>query len=308
MKHWKSLFCLGMQIFLNLNSFAMASESSGLSVSAYTNPQDDSISVRTIKVSGSVYMLDCVNGFGGGNVAASIGEDGILLVDNMYAWMSPKLTSSLKTISDKPIKIVLNTHFHTDHIQGNEIFKKTSTIIAHENVYKQLLKKHKESAPTTDMLPDVTFSDSMRIHYNGEEIRMLHFPHSHTDGDAVIYFTQSNVLHLGDMFFFDMFPAVYTEGGGNIKQLIVSLEKILQEFPLNAHVVPGHGRLATMKDLADYVAMLKETTSIVESKIKEGRTLDQMIQDKVIAKYNALGDGGAQTTDQYLGMLYKLLQ
>lgn len=279
MKHQALLFYLGLQIFLSVNSsnFATATD---LGVSGYTNQQDDSIAVRAIKVAGHVYMLDCVNGFGGGNVAASIGEDGVLLADDMYAWMSSKLISSLKTISDKPVKIVLNTHFHPDHIQGNKIFKKTSTIIAHENVYKQLLKKHKESAPTADMLPDVTFTDSIRINFNSEEIRMIHFPASHTDGDAVVYFTQSKILHLGDMFFFEMFPAVYTEGGGNIRQLIVSLEKILQEFPSDAHVIPGHGRLATMKDLADYVAMLKETTSIVELKIKEGKTLDQMIRRK----------------------------
>ena len=256
---------------------------------------------------GDLYFLDCVNGFGGGNVTASIGEDGILLADDMYAAMSPKLLAALRSVSDKPVRMVLNSHFHGDHIEGNKNFQQSAIIIAHENVRRQLLRMNTASAPTIGMLPAVTFTDSMRIHFNGEDIRLLHFPNCHTDGDAVIYFTGSKVLHLGDMFFFEMFPAVYTEGGGDIKQLIVALDKILLEIPADAHVVPGHGNLATMRDLAAYVAMLKETTGIVEGKIREGKTLEEMKKEKVLAKYDVLGSGGAQTTDQYLAMLYKLL-
>jgi cyclase len=274
-------------------------------VSAQDKP--DPITVRITKASGNVYFLDCVGGFGGGNVAASIGEDGILLVDDMFAAMSPKIEAALKTILDRPIKIVLNTHFHGDHIQGNRNFQKASVIIAHENVGKRLIANSKESAPTLRMLPAVTFADRISVNFNGEEVQMIHFANSHTDGDSIVYFTKSKVLHLGDMFFFEMFPAVYAEGGGNIKQLVLSLEKILTDIPADAKVVPGHGRLATMQDLKNYVAMLKETIGIVEVKIKEGKTLEQMRDEKVLAKYDALGSGGAQTTDQYLAMLYKLL-
>jgi len=268
--------------------------------------QQDSIAVRTVKAGGSVYMLDCVNGFGGGNVAASVGEDGMLLVDDMYASMSAKLEAALKTIADKPIRMILNTHYHPDHIEGNKIFTKSVVVIGHENIGPRLLKKYKESVPT-GMIPTVTFKDSLHIQFNGEDIRIIHWPNCHTDGDAIIYFTKSKVVHLGDIFFFEMFPAVYTEGGGDIKQLIVSLEKILKDFPSDTRIIPGHGRLATMRDLADYTAMLKETTSMVESKIKAGETLDQMQKEKILSKYDALGDGGAQTTEQYLSMLYKLL-
>ncbi|MEP6950010.1 MAG: MBL fold metallo-hydrolase [Ginsengibacter sp.] len=268
---------------------------------------EDTISVRIAKAGGNVYFLDCVNGFGGGNVAASIGEEGILLVDDMYALLSGKLEALLKSISDKPIRMIVNTHFHRDHIEGNKIFKTSSIIIAQENVTKRLLKNNSASAPTIEMMPAITFADSLIINFNGEEIKIIHFPNGHTDGDAIAYFTRSKVLHLGDMFFFGMFPAVYAEGGGDIKQLIVSLEKILSLFPADVHVIPGHGNLATMQDLADYVAMLKETVHIVESKIDKGEILEQMKKEKVLSKYDALGDGGAQTTDQYLTMLYKLL-
>jgi cyclase len=274
---------------------------------AYGQSANDSINTRIAKIDGNLYFIDCVNGFGGGNITASIGDDGILLADDMYAVMTGKLRTSLSTISTKPVRIVLNSHFHGDHIQGNFNFQKSAVIIAHENVSKRLIKNNSESAPANAMMPFVTFADSLTLHFNGEDIRMIHFPNSHTDGDAAIYFTKSKVLHLGDMFFFGMFPAVYSEGGGNIKQLVVSLEKLLLQIPSDAHVVPGHGDLATMKDLADYVAMLKETIGIVETNIRNGKTPEQMKTEKVLAKYNALGNGGAQTTDQYLAMLYKLL-
>ena len=267
----------------------------------------DAISVRITKAAANVFLLDCVDGFGGGNVAASIGDDGILLVDDMYAAMGPKLLAALKTVSAGPVKIVLNTHFHGDHIQGNKNFERSAVIVAQENVRKRLIANNKESAPTLDMLPTVTFADRLTINFNGEEVQMIHFPTGHTDGDSIVYFTRSKVLHLGDMFFFEMFPAVYSEGGGNIRQLVRSLDQILANIPADAKVVPGHGRLATMEDLKNYVAMLKETISIVDANIKQGKSLDQMQKEKVLAKYDALGAGGAQTTEQYLAMLYKLL-
>ncbi|MBC7936702.1 MAG: MBL fold metallo-hydrolase [Rhizobacter sp.] len=274
---------------------------------AATNENADSIAVRITKAAGNVYFLDCINGFGGGNVAASVGEDGILLVDDMYSSMSAKIESSLRTISPKPVKIILNTHFHRDHIGGNEAFNTSAVIVGHENIGKRLIQNNNESDPTIALLPKVTFADSLVINFNGEAIQMIHFANSHTDGDAMIYFTKSKVLHLGDMFFFEMFPAVYAEGGGNIKQLVTSLEKIITRIPPDAIIVPGHGKLATMQDLKTYVVMLKETITIIETKIKEGQTLVQVQNEKVLAKYDQLGNGGAQTTAQYTAMLYKLL-
>jgi len=267
----------------------------------------DSFTIRMSGIGGSVFFLECVNGFGGGNVAASVGEDGILLVDDMFAMMGNKIKTTLATLSPKPIRMVLNTHFHGDHIQGNKVFGESAVIVAQENVRKRLQKSITPKNPSTQMLPVVVFRDSMSLHFNGEEIKLVHFPNSHTDGDAIIYFTGSKVIHLGDMFFFGMFPAVYTEGGGDIKQLISSLEQILTDVPADVRVIPGHGGVATMKDLQDYVTMLKETTGIVETAIRKGVNLEQMKQEKLLQKYNALGDGGAQSTDQYLAMLYKLL-
>lgn len=303
MKSLAAIFFFSWVAFTNDDTYQNISFTN----SGFNKTTEDSIVVRINKAAGNVYFLDCVNGFGGGNVAASIGEDGVLLVDDMYASMSSKINAALKTISNKPVKIILNTHFHGDHIQGNKNFRQSAIIIGHKNISKRLIKNNAASASAIETLPTITFTDSLTINFNSEEVKMIHFADSHTDGDAIVYFTKSKVLHLGDMFFFEMFPAVYAEGGGNIKQLVLSLEEIIKLIPANALVVPGHGRLATIEDLKNYITMLKETISIVETKIKEGKTLEQMQKGKVLAKYNALGEGGAQTTDEYIAMLHKLL-
>jgi len=263
----------------------------------------DSVTVRLAKIRGAVYMAEGVGGFGGGNVAASIGPDGILLVDDMFAAMVPKLQGALATVSPLPVRIVLDTHFHGDHIQGNAVLGRTATIIAHENVLARLSK-----GPTPLAYPMVTFASEMRLRFNGETIRVLHLPNGHTDGDAIVFFEDARVLHLGDMFFFGMFPAVYREGGGDVKQLAASLHRVLAEFPADTKVVPGHGELATMEDLRAYVAMLDETVAAVETGLRKHESVEALQQEPVFRKYAALGDGGAQTLAQYVGMLVKLLQ
>jgi glyoxylase-like metal-dependent hydrolase (beta-lactamase superfamily II) len=269
----------------------------------------DAVSVRLIPAAGSVYMADCVDGFGGGNVAASIGPDGILLVDDMYAAMAPKLQGALAKLSPLPVRIVLNTHFHGDHIQADSVFGKTATIIAHENVLKRLTSPGKPLP-----FPMVTFANEMSVRFNGEDIRIRHLPNGHTDSDAIVFFETSKVLHLGDMFFVGMFPAVYTEGGGDIRKLIASLDGVLATYPADTKVIPGHGDLSTMADLRNYVTMLKETVAAAEQGIRENKTSDATKQaeaikkDPRIQKYTKLGDGGGQTVDQFVAMLVKLLK
>jgi len=267
------------------------------------NNELEKISIRATKASESIYMMDCVDGFGGGNVTVSVGSDGVLLVDNMFAQVLPKLIDKIKTLSDRPIKYEINSHFHGDHIGGNEILSVSAIIIAHANLRTRL--ESKNSAPA--MLPTITFQDSLTLHFNGEEIKLIHLPNGHTDNDVVVYFTKSKVVHMGDMFFFGMFPAVYTQSGGNIKQLILNIEKVINGIPEDAKVVPGHGDLSTVNDLKSYLAMLKETTSLIEKAIKQGKTIEEVKKDKLLIKYDALGNGGAQTTDQYTEMLYRLL-
>jgi cyclase len=266
----------------------------------------DRITVRSAKAGGAVYMLDCENGFGGGNVAASIGPDGILLVDDMFAAITPKLLDALKKISPGTVRLVVNTHFHGDHIQGNSVLSASTMIIAHKNLVKQFIN-NKPGWVTAKSFPQILIADSLTINFNGEDILLFHLPNGHTDNDVFVYFTKSGVIHMGDTFFNGMFPGVYKEGGGDILQMIANLEKILTRMPDDVKFVPGHGNLATKSEFRNYISMLKETTELAAKAIRSGMTLEQAQQKKILTKYEALGSGGAQTTDQYLAMLYKLL-
>ena len=265
------------------------------------------IKVRSILAGGVVYMLDCENGFGGGNVAASIGPDGILLVDDMFKDITKKLQLTLKKISDKEIRMVINSHFHGDHIEGNTVLSPSAVIVAHENTFKRLTVSPTPAWVTPQVIPHITFSDKLRLHFNGEEIQVFHLPDGHTDNDVFVYFTKSNVIHMGDTFFHGMFTAVYKEEGGNLMQLISNLTKVLSDLPADVAVIPGHGPLATKTDLTNAVRILQETTTIVRAGINAGKSLKQLQEQNVLADYTTLEEGGGQTTDQYLSMLYKAL-
>jgi glyoxylase-like metal-dependent hydrolase (beta-lactamase superfamily II) len=265
-------------------------------------PLDDS-AVRLTAASGAVYMADIPNGEGGGNVAVSIGPDGVLLVDDMFAASVPKLQLAIRTVTDQPIRLVINTHFHGDHIQGNVVLGRTATLVAHENVLERV-RRPDGSAP----FPMVTFAEGMRVWFNGETVRVVHVPGAHTDSDAIVFFERAHVLHMGDTFFFGMFPAVYRDGGGDIRGLISSLERLSTEFPADTKVIPGHGQLATLRDLQDYVVMLKETVAAVEEGLRQHKSAEELAAVPAVRKYAALGDGGAQTLAQYVAMLMKLLQ
>lgn len=277
-----------------------------LSVTALAQTNFDKITIRSTKAAESVFMMDCPDDFVGGNVTVSTGKDGVLLVDNMFAQAMPKLIDKIKTLSADPIRFQINSHFHGDHTNGNEIVSQTATVIAHENLRNRFLAK--KPPESSGMLPRITFVDSMTLYFNDEQIRLIHLPNGHTDNDVIVYFTKSKVVHMGDMFFFQMFPAVYTKGGGDIKQLIANVETVLNNIPTDAKVVPGHGDLATTNDLKNYLTMLKETTSIIELAIKQGKSLALVKSENLLIKYDSLGSGGAQTTDQYTEMLYNLLQ
>lgn len=240
--------------------------------------------IGATKLNDTLTMLSGVGGFTGGNVVVSNGPDGMLIIDDKLSTMTDKLTAALKDIdASNDLKFVLNTHWHFDHVGGNEEFGKTATIIAHTNVRKRMstpqkidLFKRDLPASPASALPVVTFDDSLSIHFNGEEIKVMHMPSSHTDTDSIMYFTKSNVLHMGDLFFNGIFPFVDIQNGGDIVNLTKNIEKVMAMFPADTTVVPGHGGLAKMEDLKTYHKMLTETTSNVSRMIKDGKTLDEI--------------------------------
>lgn len=279
-----------------------------LQLPAQQQPDYSKVEIKVQKISGTVYMLEGL----GGNIGASVGEDGIVIVDDEFLPLAEKIEAALKGITDKPVKFVLNTHWHGDHTGGNPHFGEKAPIIAQENVRKRL----KEGAQTRfgpvppapkAALPVITFEDKVAVHLNGEDIRAIHFPHGHTDGDSVIFFTQSNVVHMGDDFFNGgMFPFIDLDSGGSVQGMIAGDEKVLAEVPDDVKIIPGHGPLASKDDLRKFVTMLKETTAAVEAGIKQHKTMDQLKKEKVLAKWDDWGKAFVKT-DMFLEVLYDSL-
>jgi cyclase len=274
---------------------------------AMAQPQDFSkVQIKVTKVAGSVYMLEGA----GGNIGVSVGEDGIVIVDDQFAPLADRIQAALKGITDKPVRFVINTHWHFDHTGGNGYFGKQGTIIAQDNVRERLAAGGKllgmEVKPASPQeLPIITFNDRLTVHANGEDIRAIHFPHGHTDGDSVIFFPRSNVVHMGDDFVTYGFPFIDLESGGSVRGMISACEKVLASVPADVKVIPGHGGLSTVADLKPYLAMLKDAAARVEKGIKAGKTAEQLKAEKVLAGYESWGgEGKFVTTDKFIDTLY----
>jgi len=265
------------------------------------------VEVKAQKVADGVYMLTGA----GGNIGVSVGEDGIVIVDDQYAPLAPKIQAALKGLSDKPVRFILNTHYHGDHTGGNQDFAKTgSTLIAHENVRKRLaegttITQFKIVTPpaSKEALPVITFDQSATVHLNGEDIRALHFPNGHTDGDSVIFFPKANVVHMGDDFVTYGFPFVDVEHGGSVSGLVAGDEKVLSMVPADAKFIPGHGPLCTGDDVRKFLTMIKETRAIVADGLRKKLTPEQMKQQKILAKYEQQNSQGFIKTDDWIDIL-----
>lgn len=243
------------------------------------------VEIKVTPVSGNVYMLEGA----GGNIAASVGDDGTVLVDDQFAPLVPKIEAALRKIKDQPVRFVLNTHWHGDHTGGNEPLGASATIVAHTNVRKRMAAgvSGQYTVPPAPgaALPIITFDQGLSMHLNGEEIRAIHYPKGHTDGDSIIHFTKSNVFHLGDNLFNGMFPFIDLDSGGSVRGLIANTKKAIALMNDDVKIIPGHGKLANLADLREYLRMLEATTAIIEKGIKAGKTVDQLKKEKVLSAY-----------------------
>lgn len=269
------------------------------------------IGLEVVKVRGNIYMLSGVNGFAGGNIGVSTGKDGTLIVDDQFKPMFGKIKEKIRELGGNDVQFVLNTHWHSDHTQGNLVFAKEATIISHENVRKRHLTTQKNDFGVTppkpeDALPVITFNDSLSIHFNNEEIKMFHLPGGHTDGDGVVLFTESNVAHLGDLYFAEQFPFVDLNTGGNAFQFEKNIAYLIENLPADVKIIPGHGPLSDLDGLKSYHAMLQTTINLVKEKADAGKTMEEIQKEGFESRWNDWGKGFIKP-EKWIEIIYKSL-
>lgn len=276
---------------------------------SYAQTDWSKVEIKVIKVSGNVYMLEGA----GGNIGVSVGPDGILIVDDQFAPLADKIKAALKTLGEGKLKFVLNTHYHGDHTGGNVVFGHDAPIIAQTNVRKRLSEEQKSkffnrTTPPSpkEALPVITFDQSVSVFFNGEEIKVIHFPRGHTDGDSVIFFHNSNVVHMGDDFFNGRFPVVDLEAGGDVEGMTKNIADIISRLPPTVKIIPGHGPLSDVDGLKAFHRMLVETTDIVRKRIAAGKTFEQIKAEGLPEEWKTWGSGFINT-DRWLELLYNSL-
>jgi len=298
-----------------------------LALPAFSQREPDwaNVQVKLQKLAPNFYMIQFVSpngGNAGANASVLVGDDGVLLVDAGYGPVAPKLDAAIKSISDKPVKYLLNTHWHGDHTGADAYFGKTAVIIAQENARKRmqsgddpahinrtnLLREIFPPFPPV-ALPAITFDDQLTLRMNGEEVHAIHFARGHTDSDLVVFFTQAKVAQTGtDFVNMDPsgFPAIDMDNDatGGPQGEIAALSYIMEKMPDDAKVIPGHGNVASKVEVGRYLEVLKGTSEAVQAGIDQGKTLEQLNEEKVLAKWDYLNTR-IMKTDAYLERLYR---
>ncbi len=300
--------------------------------------------INLITVTNNIYMFKGK----GGNIGVSTGEDGVLMIDNQFAETTPEILNIAKSVSDKPIQFLINTHHHGDHTGGNVNMISNSTLIfAHDNVRNRLMQSERvkfekeqeaviqkkldklvkegnnkkaiakvkegiqnmgDFTPSVNTYPAITFSDNMTFYYNGEKIMVFHVQRAHTDGDVLVYFTDSNVLHTGDLFFNGRYPFVDLNSGGNYNGYIKALSRVLVLIDEETKVIPGHGDLAPKSDVKYSHDMMVALKNRVAYEYVSGKTKEQIIANKELTKdYDEKGFGdGFISTEKFVELIYDI--
>lgn len=280
-----------------------------LSVSAAAQtPNFDAVQIKTIKVAQNIYMLEGQ----GGNIGVSIGDDGVLLIDDQFAPLTAKHIEAIKAITDKPVRFLINTHYHWDHVGGNENLGKAGVlIVAHDNVYRRmnshqvvnLLKQDIQPYPKA-ALPVITYNDRVTYHINGDELTAYKVPRSHTDGDSFVRFRNANVVHTGDVFASGRYPFIDVENGvGSVKGIVKAMDEFIPTLDDLTKVIPGHGPVSGKKEVIAYRKMINTVATRVEALVKKGKTLEQVIAAKPLREYDEEW-GKFRKTDSFVEMVY----
>ncbi len=283
-----------------------------LSSASFAQDNFSKVQIQTEKLTSSTYMLTGA----GGNLGVSIGADAVFVIDDQFAPLTPKIKAAIRKLSKKPVKFVLNTHWHFDHTGGNENFGRAGAlIVAHDNVRKRMSTAQlieflgmPIKASPKQALPVVTFTSDVTFHLNGDEVHVFHVANGHTDGDAIVHFKKSNVIHLGDIFFNKLYPFIDTSSGGSVDGVIAATDKVLSLANDDTKLIPGHGPLATKGDLQSYRDMLATISARIKAQIKEGKKVEDAIAAKPTAEFDAVWGKGFLPPSKFVDMLWKNLQ
>ena len=261
------------------------------------------VEIKTQQVADGIYMMQGA----GGNLGVSVGPHGVLLIDDSFAPLSDKIKAAIAKVSDQPVRFLFNTHYHGDHVGGNENFGKSGvTIVAHDNVWARMSVEQKaRSQPPypKDALPILTFGETMTFHLNGDTVRVTHVPPAHTDGDAVLVFTKANVMYTGDCFFNGRYPVIDVVAGGSIDGMIAADERLLGRVNDQTKIIPGHGPLGDKVSLQAFHDMLVKVRDTIRPMVAAGKTADQIVAAKPTADLDEKWGKGGSPPDRFVAVV-----
>lgn len=293
---------IGLRWWLAM-TFAVIIVSCGVSTAgAQQNIDFASLQLQTVKIADGLYVL--MGGPAQGNVAVSVGSDGVFLVDSMYAPMHQKIVDAIRAITPQPIRYVVNTHLHGDHTAGNAAMAKLGAmVISHENMRTRMAAA--QSAAPAGALPVVTYRDSLTLHVNGEEIFIYHPAPAHTDGDSIVYFRKANVVHVGDIPSSLRYPNIGVNDGGTVDGMMAAARQLMKIVKSDTKIIPGHlGPIVGFKEVEQQLTMFAAVRDRVAAAIKAGKTEAEVVASKPTKDFDQGRMGGAITPDRFVSLVY----
>lgn len=265
------------------------------------------VEIKVQKLTDTTYMLSGA----GGTLGLSVGEDAVFIIDDDFAPLAPKIKAAIAGITKKPVQFVLNTHFHFDHTGGNEILGKDGAfIVAHDNVRKRMSAEQllsflgmKQAAAPKMALPVITVAGEVSFHINGDEVHAFHVPRAHTDGDLIVHFRKSDVLHMGDTFFNGFYPFIDASSGGTADGVVAAADRVLALAGDKTRIIPGHGPLASKADLQAWRNMVATVTQRIKDLRRAGKSDDEIRAAKPAADFDPTYGNGFIKAEQFVAMM-----
>lgn len=249
----------------------------------------------------------------GGNIGLAVTHDGAFLIDDQYAPLTDRILAAVRSVTDQPVKFVLNTHWHADHTGGNEnLAKKGTLVVAHDNVRERMSSEQVSEffdrttpASPDSALPVITFNDAITFHLGEHEIRTFHVPHAHTDGDSVVHLPEANVIHAGDIVFYGLYPFVDVDSGGSLDGMIAGVERIAGLADEDTTIIPGHGPIIDREQLLGYLEMLTTVRERLGETIDAGKSLEEIQAAGITEEFDEQWGGGFIPPDRWVELLYR---